>query len=112
MNELKKYNEVTPDDIRDWKAKYGEDNISQIIIKTADDKTADFIVRKPSRPVVDAVAKHNAAKDTTAAAKSMINNCILAGDIEKMEQDGGIYSSLLVRLTEQIKSYDTEVKKL
>jgi len=112
MNGLKKFDEVTPDDIRDWKAKYGEDSIRQVDVKTSDDKALSFIARLPSRRVIDVMSEHNAAQKPAASAKALINNCVLAGDMDAVENDGGVYNSLLSRLTEMVRVYDSEVKKL
>lgn len=110
--QIKQYSEITPDHIRDWKARYGTDSLSEVSINLGEGKAAKFIIRKPNRSVMDAVAQHGITKNVTAANKVMINSCVLGGDMESLERDGGVYTALLKEIESTLERYDSEVKKL
>lgn len=100
----------TSEQIKDLKAKHGE--IFLVEMKGDDNQSASFIIKTPSRKVLDLVAHHGVKKDVFASNKALISNCVIEGDLELMESDGGIYTALLEQIQKLIKKKETEVKKL
>jgi len=106
MEQIKPFDVITPDHIRDWKAKHG-DVLSEVSIGEA-----KFIVRLPSRRVVDLVAQLEHKKDIVGMNNTMISNCVLGGDIDVMEQDGATYTDLIAEIGKLITRKKVSVKKL
>lgn len=106
-----KYTDITPDQIQDWKAKHG-DVISEVAITTASGEIARFVVKPPNRHVMDAVASHAVKKDVAASNKAMLTNCVLGGDMDMIETDGGAYGALLGELRTLVEVQEVTVKKL
>lgn len=106
----KSYSELTPEDIQNLKAIHK--NISSVTIKGDDDQVANFIIKTPSSMVLDLVGHHGMKKDLLASNKALISNCVVAGDIDMMEADGGIYAALLKEINKLVKSKEVTVKKL
>lgn len=117
-----KFSEITPEMIQDWKAQKGADSLSQVDIKycakknedgeDVKTKTASFIICTPTRTVMDVIAQHGLAKDVAKANKALISNCVLGGDMDAIEQDGGVYTSLLTKLNIKTTDYEASIKKL
>jgi len=110
--QVKKYSDITAEKITEWKARYGADSLSEVTVVTGEDKSARFVIRKPNRSLMDAVAQHGISKNVTAANKVMINSCVLGGDMDDMERDGGVYTALLKEIESTLERYDSTVKKL
>lgn len=106
MEQIKPFDAITPDHIQNWKAKYG-DVLSEVNIGDA-----RFVVRIPSRRAVDLVAQLEHKKDIVGMNNTMINNCVLGGDMESMENDGSIYTDLLTQIGKLIERKKVSVKKL
>jgi hypothetical protein len=107
-----KYSEVTPDLIQEWKAKYGASNIFEAAVESTDGENHNYIIRTPSRTVMDATAELGSKKDYKGANKVLISNCVLAGDDQALENDGGIYGALLEELAKLQRKKTVAVKKL
>lgn len=103
---IKPFSAITPDDIQDWKARYG-DNLSEVEISNF-----RFVVKKPSRSVLDLMAQHGKKQDVVAVNKALVSNCVLGGDIDEMENDGGVYATMLEELTKLMEKKKAVVKKL
>jgi len=63
------------DNLQDWKAKYGQ--LFHIVVPIDDKKTAEFIVRKPSKPELTAMTSK---ENTSDFNELMFNSMIVAGD--------------------------------
>lgn len=101
----------TEQDILDLKAKNGDD-LTMVNIKGEGGQEATFILIVPSRKVMDLVANYGQKKDVFGANKSLIANCVVAGDLAIMEKDGGVYAALLNEIRKLMKTKEVEVKKL
>lgn len=89
----------------------GERNLREIIIETDDDYEFHYLVKKPGRNVIQAIADAEKNKDITAQQKVIIG-CVLEGDRNAYEHDGAIYSQLLKRIGLLLESAKGSVKKL
>ncbi|MNS03121.1 hypothetical protein D3C72_344490 [compost metagenome] len=107
----RKFSEVTPSMIQDWKAKHNLTSLEQIDIIN-DGVTYSFIIKKPSRTAVDLMAQKGIDREVVETNKILIANTVLGGDLDAMEADGGIYQALLQKLTLKVKDYQATVKKL
>lgn len=74
------------------KAKHGKLYVIDVTID--DDESFQFIARRPSRSLIDAIAS---TKDLTKSNDMIVKNMILAGDTDALD-DGLVYSSLLKSL--------------
>jgi hemin uptake protein HemP len=93
----------------------GKRNLREISI-VSDDGEYEFLylVKKPSRAVLEAIAAEEAKKEkmnTNNITKLMLG-CVLEGDKEAYEHDGAIYSQLLTKVGELIKTAKGDLKKL
>jgi len=103
---------ITEAQINELKAKYGN-VLSQVTIHTKD-KTVEYVIRIPPRSVIDAVASESrpGTVNVNEVSKILISNCVLAGDMDLIERDGNVYSTLLSRIKDEINDYKAEVKNL
>ena len=75
--------EYTADQLKDWKKKYGDDKIFEIVV---DDKKA--ILHKPTRKDLSfAMAGSSQAKDSIKFAEILLNQCWIDGDKEIKEEN-------------------------
>lgn len=90
----------------------GERNIREIIITDEEDglQTA-YLVRKPSRSVVQAITAAGQKQDANKATKLLIG-CVLEGDMELIEHDGSVFVELAQRISELMQTTKSEIKKL
>jgi hypothetical protein len=89
----------------------GRRNLREVIIHTDDDCSFHYLIKKPSKGVLQAVADYEAKKDIAGIQKVMMG-CVLEGDKEAIEHDGAIYTDLLSKISELINSTKSEIKKL
>lgn len=99
--------DITAEQIQDWKAKHGENSLSQATV-TTEDGEYNFILRKPGRNVLEAVAKDK----TDSGNKIMLANCVLGGDTYAIEQDAAVYVAVVEQIGVLFKSAKVSVKKL
>ncbi|MBD3748510.1 MAG: hypothetical protein IE931_03345 [Sphingobacteriales bacterium] len=104
------YSEITPALITDWKAKYGEKSLSLATVKNADGDEFKFVLKKPNRSTLEAIAK--AKDDSERINKLLLSNCVLGGDTYIFEQDGSVYLEVLTQIGKLSGKAETEVKKL
>lgn len=93
----------------------GRRNLRQIPI-VVDDGDYEFwyLVKKPSRAVLEAIAAEEAKKEkvNTSTIQKLMMGCVLEGDKEAYEYDGAIYSELIKNIGNLIKQAKGELKKL
>lgn len=132
------FSEITAEQIQDWKAKYNvplteitvrakptQDEVDKAVSahreqngpaapmpKVLGKIMARFIARRPSRTVMDLLSKYGAEKDTIAASKCIVSNCILGGDMEVLENDGGVYTEVLFKLRNLFETTEVELKNI
>lgn len=89
----------------------GKRNLKEVIITTDDNYEFYYLVKKPSRNALQAITEYEAKKDTDAIQKLMIG-CVLEGDKQAFEHDGGIYAQLLKHIGGLLHLAKGELKKL
>ncbi|MCZ2393416.1 MAG: hypothetical protein LC105_06150 [Chitinophagales bacterium] len=112
-NKPQTFREITPDQIRDWKAKFGEYALEEIAIPlnqygdeeiTEEDIVfARFVVCTPNRNVILAATKHSA--NIEKANQILIENCVLGGDMQTIEQYGAVYTKIIEWAEKRISTY-------
>ncbi|MBX7204149.1 MAG: hypothetical protein K1X81_01880 [Bacteroidia bacterium] len=102
----------TPDEVVQWKAKYGENNLRSVTIKTADGQEEEYVLRVPGRAELEAVGRHGANKDVSKANQVLITNCVLRGNTELFDKDGTVYAAVLDELSKLMRKAEATVKKL
>ena len=99
--------EYTADQIKDWKKKYGDDKIFEIVV---DDKKA--ILHKPTRKDLSfAMAGSSQAKDSIKFAEILLNQCWIDGDKEIKEDDDYFFGAV-PKLEVLSETKEAEIKKL
>lgn len=107
MEQIKPFSAITPDMIQDWKAKYG-DILSEVTVGDA-----KFIVKLPNRRTIEISEQQSSVKkDHIGAMNTLIANCLLGGDLDVMENDGTVFKSLVIELTNLFSIKKAIVKKL
>ncbi len=113
-----RYDEITEDMIRDWKAKYGFNSLRscEVIVEEGTEGKepiiANFVLRVPSRTVVDRVGELGAENKIGDSNKVFIANCVLGGDMDMLENDGAVYSKVLKEIGKLMAAKKSTVKKL
>lgn len=74
-------------------AKYGK-RLRMVTVVT-DDGRADFLVIRPSRQHMMLVASKGKDGDYEAANNVMIQNCVVAGNRQLLDEDFAVYSTIL-----------------
>lgn len=102
----------TGDTILEHAAKFGgKRNLREIIITDDDGVQTAYLVRKPSRSVVQAITAAGQKQDVNKATKLLIG-CVLEGDMELLENDGSVFVDLAQRIGELMEQTKSEIKKL
>lgn len=111
----KKYEVIRPytdEAINEHAAKSGgRRNLKEVIVTTDDDYQFHYLVKRPSRHVLQAVAQKEEKKDTDGIQKLMYG-CVLEGDTQAAEADGAIYSQLLLAIGNLAQTAKNELKKV
>lgn len=104
----------------------GRRNLREVTIKTdGGDYEFVYLIKKPSRAVMEAIADAEAKGSTTTEKgqpikkvkdigkiQKLMMGCVLQGDREAFEYDGAIYTQLLKHVGELVKEARGELKKL
>lgn len=97
----------TADQLKDWKKKYGDDNIFEVV---AGDKKA--VLHKPGRKDLSfANAGSSQGKDTIKFMELILKQCWIDGDIEIQENDDYFFGVVPV-LDALVETKEAEIKKL
>lgn len=114
---MKKFQGLSADEIKALKDKHGY--VEQYDVPLDDQieggEVASFILIKPSRNVIMAMAKHAQDKNLEKANDVLIKNCVVAGDKDSLDSEKGnteVYLSVLERLGKLTEVKKGVVKKL
>lgn len=108
MSELPKG--VTEGQVQEWKDKHGK--VKQITFTRDNKETADFIIGRPTRSIMDAWAHHFNKEDLAKARGVLQNSCILNGDTSLFEKDINLQTSVLKKIQEMLEEVQAEEKEL
>ena len=92
----------------------GRRNLREIPVTTDNDEQFVYLVKKPSRSVMQAIAEENEKGDrkNITTIQNLMLGCVLEGDKEAYEFDGAIYTQLLKSISQLVKTAESDVKKL
>ncbi|MCI2229584.1 hypothetical protein MC378_10430 [Polaribacter sp. MSW13] len=97
-----KFSEITKTQISDWKKTKGK--LKQIDIPLDDndfdgkDKTASFVICPPTRNILSAISHYGADKNIDKVNDLLIQNCVLGGDMQYLDEatgDTAVFLSVL-----------------
>lgn len=71
-----------------------------------------FLIKKPSQNFIRLIQSKEYRGDEGKTADAAIKNCVLAGDMEMLENDGSVYIGLVEQLMALIQSSKVELKKV
>ena len=89
----------------------GRRNLKEIVVTTDDDYAFYYLVKKPSKSVMQAIVHYESKKDYDGIQK-LAMGCVLEGDREAYEHDGGIYLELSEQIGRLVNKTQSEIKKL
>lgn len=89
----------------------GRRNLREIIVEDDDGGKTAYLVRKPSRALMQAITAAGEKRDVTKSANLLIG-CVLEGDMELLDSDGSVFVELTGRIAELAQQSKSEVKKL
>lgn len=110
MENLKpqRFSDITEEMKRDWKAKHGKYALRELSIPIDYDEEkkptvfANYIVALPNRNVIMACAACDSetTEGQKKAAHILIENCVLGGDMEALEQYFSVFANISQYLSE------------
>lgn len=110
--EIKNVRPYGDTEIQQHEAKVGgKRNLREIIIETDDEMAFHYLVKKPGRSVIQALALAEKKGDIDTQQKLIIG-CVLEGDMEAVDQDGAVYGQLLEKIGQLLESAKGSIKKL
>lgn len=89
----------------------GKRNLREVEIETEDGEVFVYLIKRPSRSVMQAVTHAESKKDTDGIQKLMLG-CVLEGDKDAYENDGSIYVKLLESVGKLLHTSKVSLKKL
>ncbi len=92
----------------------GRRNLREIEILNDDNEKFVYLVKKPSRAVMQAIAFEGSKKDkmNTDTIQNLMIGCVLEGDREAYEYDGAIYTQLVKEIGVLSRKAKGDIKKL
>lgn len=88
----------------------GKRNLREITISDEDTQFV-FLIKRPSRAVIQAVTEANSKNNINGASKILLG-CVLEGDMEAVENDGAIFLALIESITALLGGVKSEIKKI
>lgn len=89
----------------------GKRNLRIIEIADDDNNVFVYLVKRPTRSIIQAMTSAGAKSNTDGVAKILLG-CILEGDLEAIENDGSMYLALIENITTLVGGTKGEIKKL
>lgn len=111
----------TQQDIDAFKAKYPR-VVREVSVYPSDvekdengkptEEPVHFLIKKPNQNFIRLIQSKEYSGDADKIADAAIKNCVLAGDMEALENDGSVYMGLVEQLMVLIQSSKVELKKV
>lgn len=106
---VKPYNE---EKVKEHEAKVGgKSNLREIVVTDDEGLEYHYLVKRPTRSVIQAITSANGKNDINGASKILMG-CVLEGDMEAIENNGAMYLALVENITTLISGVKSEIKKL
>lgn len=114
MSGVKSYSEITETQKLEWREQFGR--IVEIEIPLEEDDlngdgdVASFVLKKPSREVLYAIANYAQEKKLRKANEVLIKNCVLGGDMSALDDDD-IYFAVIEECSKLSNTKKARLKK-
>jgi hypothetical protein len=89
----------------------GKRNLREIILIDDENNQFVYLVKRPTRSVIQAITESNNKKDINGASKILMG-CVLEGELDQLENDGAMYLAMLENITTLISGVKSDIKKL
>lgn len=120
MEENKEYKEIktySDAEKQEFISKLGERNIVEVPVYTQDNYKFIYLVRRPSKAVIQAIAElenkpesQKQAKDITSI-QNLMEGCVLSGDKQAYENDASIFTVLMKEIGGLLHQSKSDLKK-
>lgn len=117
MEDFKEIKTYSDDEKQEFISKLGERNIVEVPVYTDDKYQFMYLVRRPSKSVIQAIAElenkpenQKQAKDITSI-QNLMEGCVLAGDKQAYESDASIFTVLMKEIGALMHQSKTDLKK-
>lgn len=107
--EKQKINGFTEEQYKELKVKYGN-RLRMVTVETEDGRY-DYLIIRPSRAHMMLVASKGKDEDYEAANAVLINNCVVAGDREVLDEDYAVYSAVMQAMKELTEAAQAFIRK-
>lgn len=95
------------------KAKYGAACLKIIeITPDEDSEPVSFLIKKPSKQLVYLLSSKEYEDNVQKSSEAMINNCVLAGDMELLNNDAAVYTEMVSKIGGLTKGARSSLKKV
>ena len=111
----------TQEQLEDFKLKYPK-VVRELVVYPAgtefdkegntDEEPAYFIIKKPSKSLVHLISSKEYKDNADKTNEAIIANCVLAGDMELLENDASVYTGVIEQLAGLITASKVELKKV
>ena len=98
--------------VEDFKLKYP--HCLKVVEIYPDEDTEEplkFLIKKPSKSLVYLLSSKEFDENIQKSSDAMIANCVLAGNMEILEDDAAVFSELVATISSLMKGARTELKK-
>ena len=99
----------TEEQYKEMKAKYGN-RLRMVTVETEDGR-CDYLIIRPSRAHMMLVASKGKDGDYEAANAVLINNCVVAGDRDVLDEDYAVYSAVMQAMKELTEAAQAFIRK-
>jgi len=110
MNKIPSYTEELVADLK-LKYPYGL-KVLEIYPDEEAKEPIKFLVKKPGKSLVYLLSSKEYDRNIQASSEAMIANCVLAGDMDAVENDGAVYSELIQQLSKMMNTARSALKNV
>jgi|GEM_PF-713973 len=113
--EVKVLRPYTDEQVEEHAAKSGgRRNLREIAIDTDDGYQFVYLVKKPSKNLMQAIAAEESKKDkaNVTTLQNLMLGCVLEGDKDVYENDGAVYMQLVKNIGSLVKTAHGDLKKI
>lgn len=95
----------------------GERNLVEIDVITDDNYRFSYLVKRPTKTILQAIAEIEAKHESKKEPKDKTNiqnlmlGCVLEGDKDAYDNDASIYTALMTRISQLVKQAKVDLKK-
>ena len=107
----------TEEQIEAYKAKY-PNVVGEVTLvpskfdESEEDDPCYFLVKKPSKALLTMLGSKEYKDDSEKANNALISKCVLAGDMEMLENDSSVFTGLIEKLLNLSNVTKVQLKKV